>query len=469
MVKNRCKNGDHYWVEANANPIWENGRVVGYMSLRTKPSREQVTAAERLYLRFREGTTRGLTVKEGHVAHSGWRGWLSALGGLSLKTRVSLASLFVASVVAVLGGLHLLAMRAGGTTAGDMAWHGAMVASALVTLGWIRWLLLVKILESIEEAARACQTIASGDVRMLTPADFRDEVGRLMHAINTMAGNVASVVADVKLAATTLASASGEVSAAAWDMGNASSAQAASVEETGASIKQISSSIDQNTDNAQVTDGIAAQAAGQAAEGGEAVRQTAEAMKRIAAQIGVIDDIAYQTNLLALNATIEAARAGEQGKGFAVVAAEVRKLAERSQVAAQEIGEVAKSSVALSEKAGKLLDEMVPAINKTSSLVQEISAASKEQSVGVAQINTAMNLLNQVTQQNASSSEELAATAEEMSGQSKQLQQLMAFFKAGDGATAGVARTPVKPRKALTIGPSARSHPPQHRLSPIHR
>jgi methyl-accepting chemotaxis protein len=198
----------------------------------------------------------------------------------------------------------------------------------------------------------------------------------------------------------------------------------------------MSASIAQNTENAKVTDGMASKAATEAAEGGEAVKRTVEAMKSIAGKIGIIDDIAYQTNLLALNAAIEAARAGEHGKGFAVVAAEVRKLAERSQVAAQEIGELAGGSVEMAERAGKLLDEMVPSIRKTSDLVQEITAASEEQSTGVGQVNTAMNQLNQATQQNASASEELAATAEEMSGQAEQLQQLVSFFKVeGNGAS----------------------------------
>jgi methyl-accepting chemotaxis protein len=201
------------------------------------------------------------------------------------------------------------------------------------------------------------------------------------------------------------------------------------VEQTSASIEEMTSSIAQNTDNAKATDGMAAKAAQEASEGGQAVDATVVAMKQIARKIGIIDDIAYQTNLLALNAAIEAARAGEHGKGFAVVAAEVRKLAERSQVAAQEIGEVATNSVELAERAGVLLDQMVPNIKKTSDLVQEITAASEEQSSGVAQINSAVNQLSQTTQQNASSSEELAATAEEMSSQAEQLQQTMGFFK----------------------------------------
>jgi methyl-accepting chemotaxis protein len=170
-------------------------------------------------------------------------------------------------------------------------------------------------------------------------------------------------------------------------------------------------------------------------------------MKQIAQKIGIIDDIAYQTNLLALNAAIEAARAGEHGKGFAVVAAEVRKLAERSQIAAQEIGTVATSSVELAEKAGRLLDNIVPNIKKTSDLVQEISAASAEQTSGVGQINAAVNQMNQTTQKNAASSKELAATAEEMSAQAEQLQQTMAFFKLADD---NFATAPQKPAQSGT-------------------
>ena len=283
--------------------------------------------------------------------------------------------------------------------------------------------------DSIGDVVRVMGAISEGDLTKSIDKSYEGAFGELKEYTNNTVNKLAHVVNEVNSGADALAGASEQVSATAQSLSQASSEQAAGVEETSASIEQMTASISQNTENAKVTDGMATRAAQEALDGGEAVRATVLAMKQIAKKISIIDDIAYQTNLLALNAAIEAARAGEHGKGFAVVAAEVRKLAERSQVAAQEIGEVATNSVELAEKAGKLLNDMVPNIKKTSDLVQEFTAASEEQSSGVAQINSAVVQLSQTTQQNASSSEELAATAEEMSTQAEQLQQTMGFFK----------------------------------------
>ncbi|WP_444851849.1 methyl-accepting chemotaxis protein [Pseudomonas protegens] len=290
------------------------------------------------------------------------------------------------------------------------------------------------IVAPLTEAMEVMVALSNGDLTRSVKGDYQGSLLALKNAVNNTVDKLSRIIGEVRSSADSLSSASEEISATAQSISQSASVQAASVEQTSASMEQMSASIAQNTENAKVTDGMAGKATQEAGEGGRAVKDTVAAMKTIAEKIGIVDSIAYQTNLLALNAAIEAARAGEHGKGFAVVAAEVRKLAERSQIAAQEIGQVAKSSVALAERAGSLLDEIVPSITKTSDLVQEIAAASEEQSIGSEQINSAMSQMSQITQQNASASEELAATAEEMSSQAEQLQELMGFFTLQGGA-----------------------------------
>jgi methyl-accepting chemotaxis protein len=293
---------------------------------------------------------------------------------------------------------------------------------------------------SIADVMRVMGAMSDGDLTQTIDKSYEGAFGELKKYTNDTVAKLSQVVMKVHIGAEALTNSAGQVSATAQSLAQSASEQAAGIERTSASVEEMSASVAQNTENAKVTDGIATKSASEAVEGGEAVLQTAAAMKQIATKIGIIDDIAYQTNLLALNAAIEAARAGEHGKGFAVVAAEVRKLAERSQVAAKEIGELAASSVSVSDQAGKLLAEMIPSIRKTSDLVQEITAASEEQTSGLSEISTAMSHVNQTTQQNASASEELAATAEEMSSQAEELQGLMEFFTLPENGDPGASR-----------------------------
>ncbi|GEJ58399.1 methyl-accepting chemotaxis protein [Anaeromyxobacter diazotrophicus] len=313
-------------------------------------------------------------------------------------------------------------------------------------------------------AAGIAKKVAEGDLTVRVALRPGDE-SSLLHAMKGMVEKLTEIIAEVRGGAAALSSAAEQVSSTSQSVSQGTSEQAASVEETTSSLEQMSASITQNAENSRQTEQMAVAGAKNAEESGKAVGETVTAMKEIAEKISIIEEIAYQTNLLALNAAIEAARAGEHGKGFAVVATEVRKLAERSQKAAGEIGGLASQSVKVAERSGQLLLELVPAIKKTADLVQEVAAASQEQSTGVAQINKAMANVDQVTQRNASASEELASTAEEMNAQAESLQQLMGFFRV-DGAEAQAERAAPRAaaraaaRPALALQPAAAAADP---------
>jgi methyl-accepting chemotaxis protein len=324
---------------------------------------------------------------------------------------------------------------------------GAILAAMILAIGFglfVTRIVMNQLGGEPDYAAELVNRVASGDLTVEVDLKQGDKTS-LLSAMNSMVERLTSVITEVRSSASSLASASEQVSAASTTLSQNSSEQAASVEETSASMEQLSATVSQNAENAEITDSIASKSANEAGEGGQVVRETVVAMKAIAQKISIIDDIAYQTNLLALNAAIEAARAGDHGRGFAVVAAEVRKLAERSQVAAQEIGQLAGSSVSLAERAGQLLNDMVPSIGKTADLVKEIAAASQEQRGGLNQINVAVLELSKATQTNAAASEELSATSEEMSAQAMQLQSMMQFFRTHDAPSANVQQH--KPRK----------------------
>ncbi len=242
------------------------------------------------------------------------------------------------------------------------------------------------------------------------------------------------VVLEVVKVAGSISSVGSEMNDSSQVMSEGATEQASAAEEISSSMEEMVANIQQNTDNAKQTEKIAEIASGEIQEGSSAVTETVKSMQTIASKISIIGEISRQTNLLALNAAVEAARAGEHGKGFAVVAAEVRKLAERSQLAATEIDEVSSNSVEVAQKSGELLKAIVPNIQKTAGLVQEITAASVEQNSGADQINNAIQQMNEIVQQNAATAEELAASSEELNAQSDYMTDVISFFKVDSGA-----------------------------------
>lgn len=247
---------------------------------------------------------------------------------------------------------------------------------------------------------------------------------------------------EVSAIADSVASASQQLAAAAEELSSGAQEQASSLEETASSLEEITGTIQQNADNAQQANQLAGSSRDIAEKGGDVVARAVQGMgeinaasRKIADIITAIDEIAFQTNLLALNAAVEAARAGEQGRGFAVVAGEVRNLAQRAAAAAKEIKGLIQDSVSKVEAGSKLvnqsgdtLDEIVTSVKRVTDIVSEIAAASREQAGGIDQVNKAVTQMDQVTQGNASQTEELSGTAESLAAQAAQLQHLVAQF-----------------------------------------
>jgi methyl-accepting chemotaxis protein len=273
------------------------------------------------------------------------------------------------------------------------------------------------------------KVVATGDLTVNIEAKTKDEVGQALGAMRGLVERLREIIGVVITSSDNITSTSVQMSSSAQQLSQGATEQASSVEEISASMEEMAANIQQNTNNSKQTEKIAGHAAKDVEESNQAVLKTVSSMKTIASKISIIGEISRQTNLLALNAAVEAARAGEHGKGFAVVAAEVRKLAERSQVAASEIDELSAASVSIAQNSGDLLSNVVPNIQKTSDLVQEISASSIEQNSGAQQVNSAIQQLNQVVQENAATAEEMAAGAEELTAQAEQFKEVISFFK----------------------------------------
>jgi len=305
---------------------------------------------------------------------------------------------------------------------------GISILAIISTLAF-SLLLARNITRPVRRALEVAENIAAGDLRDDVEVTSRDEIGKLQTAMKKMSEKLSQVISEVGVGAESVSSASAQLASSSQSLSQGTSEQAAALEETSASLEEMSASINQNAENSRAVEQLALTGAKQAVGSGAAVVKLVEAMKIIAEKITIIEEIAYQTNLLSLNAAIEAARAGDHGRGFAVVASEVRKLAERSRAAAKEITGIAGSSVTAAEDAGRMLAELVPSISKTAEMVQEVAAGSHEQASGVTQINKAMGQVDELTQRNASASEELSSTAEKLSAQAESLQELIAFFQ----------------------------------------
>ncbi len=470
MVKNRCKNGDFYWVVANVTPIFENGQAVGYMSVRTKPNQAQIANADALYKKIKAGNPEKIQIQQGTALSQNWFAALKRKTSMSLQNRITCN---LSLMLLIFLALFVLPLSEQFGTAHHSSWQLTLAAIGAISAAWFWYSLYFGLVRPLKQAQQACQIMAGGDLTLEIRTERRDEVGQLLRTLRQLRVNLHSIVRDVRHNFEHIALATTEIAAGNNDLSSRTEAQASALEETASSMEELASTVQQNSDNAGGANDMASAAAQVAGEGGKNVADMVHTMsdigsssKRIVDIITIIEGIAFQTNILALNAAVEAARAGEQGRGFAVVATEVRNLAQRSASAAKEISQLIAASVnkvdagvRQAEKAGATMNDIIQSVDKVSSIMAEIASASHQQSSGIAQVNQAITQMDEVTQQNAALVEQAAAAANSLQDQTTMVMQSLTVFKLDHA----VAKTILQVHSGVT--PVLQKIPQQRRLA----
>lgn len=443
-VKNRRKDGTFYWVMANVTPLMDGNTPLGYMSVRTEATREQIQNAEQLYKTMRDEKAAGKAV---HVLRAGRLVKMDLSGRLA-----SLARLGPAAKMVVVQSLVVLA-----------AFGAAMVGGASLSMGAVlAWLAVLALavgsavylhtitIAPLRQMLVWANRMAAGDLTQKITVTRDDTVGFLQQALAQLNVNLMSIVRDARQESGRMQVSTREIAEGNQDLSARTESQASNLEQTAASMEEITGTVRQTAESARQATSLASQASTVAERSSAAVDSVADTMKQIQSSSGriseitqLIDSIAFQTNILALNAAVEAARAGEQGRGFAVVAAEVRSLSHRTLSAAKEIRQLIDASAATvseghqkTDQAQKTMSEALELVRRVGTLIGEINNASIEQLSGISQVNSAVAQLDTITQQNAALVEQNAASAMHLNELAQTVTETVQVFRVDASAPA---------------------------------
>lgn len=435
LLKNRCKNGDHYWVEINAAPILDDGRTAGFTSIRTRPTRQQIVQAERAYQAIREGS-RKVDISGGEIVDRSLARRLNLLGRISIRARIGC---YAALPVLLFGWLGLMALT-------EHADRQALLLVACLGAGVGAaggYALYRGIVLPMARVRRDVERMSSGDLSGRIQPRGDDEFSSVVQGLRILQTNMKLLIVQIKEATDIVHRGAREIATGNADLSERTRCQASSLEQTAAFIEELTATVRQNADHARQANQVASGTQVLVGEGGQSMRRAIETMalvqagsRQIADITSVIDSVAFQTNILALNAAVEAARAGSEGRGFAVVAAEVRSLAQRTAVAAKEIGGLIVGSVQkiglgvnMVGDAGQSTGQAIESVRRVAAIVAEIATASHEQGVGIEQVNLAMSQIDEATRSNAALVAQAAAAAASMQQQAEQLAALVRTFR----------------------------------------
>jgi aerotaxis receptor len=437
LVKNRRKNGDYYWVRANVTPVIEHGKAVGYLSVRVKPGRDEVESASELYARIRAGAMSSRRLREGALVRTGLAGKLGELARMPVASRIAIG--YAAGPLAVLA-TGLIAYQ--GLPPRPL-WIAFGVSALIGAFGWATVSRHVGV--PVRTMSGFAARMAAGDLTVAMEPGARDDLGDVQRALNQLKANLAAIVLDVRGQIGGVMDATREIASGNMDLSRRTELQAASLQQTAATMDQLTATVKGNADASVRALDLVKDAQAAASDGGKIAIQVEQTMagintasQRIADITGVIDGIAFQTNILALNAAVEAARAGEAGRSFAVVATEVRNLAQRCAASAKEIKAVVETSVAqiaegtdLVSRTTSQMHAIDAAVQRVSTIIGEVANASSEQAEGIRQVNQAVAHLDGSTQQNAALVEQAAATAQRLAERADVLDDAVRLFTVG--------------------------------------